>query len=177
MTDKSKVAMIVDGANTFSAARAVGISIDWNKVSSSYHEDFRCIARYYATGTSPDNEAHNPIAKLLDWLDYNGFRVVRKIGREFVQDDGRVSLRDTDVRVDITLIAIGMIGRVDEIHLWSGDGAYVPLVEMLQREGVRVVIFSTIEAVSDKLRRAADEFRDIGKMRNAFAMDQREDNA
>ncbi|KEP68833.1 hypothetical protein DL1_08675 [Thioclava dalianensis] len=177
MSDKNRVAMIVDGANTFSAARASCFGIDWSKVYAAYHNRYNCLARYYATGTRPDDDHHNPIAKLLDWLEYNGFRVVRRAGKEFISDDGHVSLRDADVRVDITLIAVGMIGRVDEIHLWTGDGAYVPLVEALQRAGIRVSVISTIAAASDKLRRACDDFIDLDKNRELFAREAVEENA
>jgi uncharacterized LabA/DUF88 family protein len=49
--------------------------------------------------------------------------------------------------------------------LFSGDGDFKPLVEALQRKGVRVSVCSTIRStppmISDDLRRQADNFIDL----------------
>ena len=54
---------------------------------------------------------------------------------------------------------------LDEIVLLSGDGDFRPLVEALQRRGVRVTVISTLSCappmIADELRRQADVFMDL----------------
>jgi uncharacterized LabA/DUF88 family protein len=55
--------------------------------------------------------------------------------------------------------------RLDELVLFSGDGDFRPLVEAMQRRGVRVTVVSTLAStppmVADELRRQADAFIDL----------------
>ena len=59
----------------------------------------------------------------------------------------------------------GLAPRVDHIVLFSGDGDFRPLVESLQRQGVRVSVVSTILSqppmIADELRRQADVFIEL----------------
>ena len=63
--------------------------------------------------------------------------------------------------------AMELAPRVDHIVLFSGDGDFRPLVESLQRQGVRVSVVSTIRSqppmIADELRRQADNFHRAGR--------------
>ena len=62
--------------------------------------------------------------------------------------------------------------RVDHIVLFSGDGDFRPLVESLQRQGVRVSVVSTIRSqppmIADELRRQADNFIELDELRDVI---------
>ncbi|HEY0801760.1 MAG TPA: NYN domain-containing protein, partial [Steroidobacteraceae bacterium] len=66
---------------------------------------------------------------------------------------------------------------VDQIVLFSGDGDFRPLVEAVQRRGVRVTVVSTISSqppmIADELRRQADVFTDLVELRLKIGRDQR----
>ena len=55
---------------------------------------------------------------------------------------------------------------------FSGDGDFRPLVESLQRQGVRVSVVSTIRSqppmISDELRRQADNFIELDGLREVI---------
>jgi uncharacterized LabA/DUF88 family protein len=61
--------------------------------------------------------------------------------------------------------ASGIAEHVDQIVLFSGDGDFRPLVESVQRRGIRVTVVSTIVSqppmIADELRRQADVFTDL----------------
>jgi uncharacterized LabA/DUF88 family protein len=61
-----------------------------------------------------------------------------------------------------------LASHVDHIVLFSGDGDFRPLVEAVQRKGVRVTVVSTISTqppmVADELRRQADTFLDLAEL-------------
>jgi len=68
--------------------------------------------------------------------------------------------------------------RVDHIVLFSGDGDFRPLVESLQRQGVRVSVVSTIRSqppmIADELRRQADNFIELDALREVIGRPPRE---
>jgi len=67
---------------------------------------------------------------------------------------------------------------VDHIVLFSGDGDFKPLVESLQRQGVRVSVVSTIRSqppmIADDLRRQADNFIELDDLREVIGRPPRE---
>ena len=62
--------------------------------------------------------------------------------------------------------------RVDHIVLISGDGDFRPLIESLQRQGVRVSVVSTIRSqppmIADELRRQADNFIELDELKDVI---------
>jgi uncharacterized LabA/DUF88 family protein len=101
---------------------------------------------------------------LIDWLDYNGYAVVTKPAKEFVDSLGRRKVKG-NMDIELAVDAMEMAGTIDHIVLFSGDGDFRSLVEAVQRRGVRVSVVSTITTqppmVADELRRQADEFIDL----------------
>jgi uncharacterized LabA/DUF88 family protein len=67
--------------------------------------------------------------------------------------------------VELAINAMELADHVDQIVLFSGDGAFRSLVEAVQRRGVTVTVVSTISSqppmIADELRRQADVFTDL----------------
>jgi uncharacterized LabA/DUF88 family protein len=70
--------------------------------------------------------------------------------------------------IELAVDAMELASHVDHIVLFSGDGDFRPLVEAIQRKGVRVTVVSTISTqppmVADELRRQADTFLDLAEL-------------
>jgi uncharacterized LabA/DUF88 family protein len=100
----------------------------------------------------------------VDWLDYNGFTVVTKPAKEFIDANGRKRVRG-DMDIEIAVDMLEMAARADHLVLFSGDGNFRRLVEAIQAKGVRVTVVSTLKSqppmASDDLRRQADTFVDL----------------
>ena len=113
---------------------------------------------FYYTAVTEDQE-FSAVRPLLDWLDYNGFTVVTKPTREFIDANGHRKVKG-NMDIELTVGAMELADRVDHIVLFSGDGAFRSLVESVQRRGVRVTVVSTISSrppmLTDELRRQAD---------------------
>ena len=89
---------------------------------------------------------------------------------------GGVSRLDVDGgNVREAVDALELAEHVDQIVLFSGDGDFRPLVEALQRRGVRVTVVSTISCqppmVADELRRQADVFTDLMELKSKVGRD------
>jgi uncharacterized LabA/DUF88 family protein len=106
---------------------------------------------------------------LIDWLDYNGYTVVTKLAKEFVDaTTGRRKMRGS-MDVELAVNAMELAEHVNQIVLFSGDGDFRSLVEAVQRRGVRVTVVSTLASqppmVADELRRQADVFIDLTELK------------
>jgi uncharacterized LabA/DUF88 family protein len=111
---------------------------------------------------------------LFDWLDYNGYSVVTKATKEFVDQTGRRKIKGS-MDIELAVDAMEIAGSIDHMVLFSGDGDFRSLVEAVQRRGVRVTVVSTISTqppmVADELRRQADVFLDIVELQPKIGRD------
>ncbi|WP_374448992.1 NYN domain-containing protein [Stella sp.] len=160
---EDRIAVFIDGANFYGAARALGFDIDYRRMHELFTKKARLLRiAYYTTFT--DDQDYSPLRPLIDWLDYNGFMLVTKPAKEFTDATGRRRFKgsmDVEIAVDMLEVA----GRVDHVVLMSGDGDLRAAVEAVQRKGVRVTVVSTLRSqppmIADELRRQADSFVDL----------------
>jgi uncharacterized LabA/DUF88 family protein len=161
-----RLALFIDGANLYSAAKALGFDIDYRKLLEEFKKRSVLVRAYYYTALV-ENEEYSPIRPLVDWLDYNGYRLVTKSAREYVDNQGRKRWRG-DMDVEIAVDMMEMAANADHLVLFSGDGDFRALVEAVQRKGARVTVVSTVKSqppmVSDELRRQADSFVDLSDL-------------
>jgi uncharacterized LabA/DUF88 family protein len=162
-----KIALFIDGANLYATAKALGFDIDYRRMLKEFQGRGYLIRAFYYT-TLVENDEYSSIRPLVDWLDYNGYTVVTKAAREFTDAVGRRRIKG-NMDIELTIDALNISSKVDQIYIMSGDGDFRPLVEELQRRGVRVSIVSTVASqppmVSDELRRQCDEFIDIASLK------------
>ena len=171
-----RLALFIDGANLYSAARAVGLEIDFRKLLKEFQTRGRLIRSNYYTALV-ENDDYSPIRPLVDWLAYNGFNVVKKPAREFVDRDGRKRVRG-NMDVELAVDMLEAAGWADHIVLFSGNGDFRRLVEAVKAKGVRVSVVSTMNAtppmISDELRREADTFIELVDLGELIARPRRE---
>ena len=118
-----------------------------------------------------ENDDYSPIRPLVDWLNYNGFMMVTKPAKEYTDAMGRRKIKG-NMEIDLTVDALDLAPHVDHIVLFSGDGDFRPLVEALQKKGVRVSIVSTVRSqppmIADELRRQADNFIELAHLKDVI---------
>jgi uncharacterized LabA/DUF88 family protein len=161
-----RLALFIDGANLYSAAKALGFDIDYRKMLDEFRKRGVLVRATYYTVLIEDQD-YSPIRPLVDWLDYNGFRVVTKPGRDYVDAQGRKRWRG-DMDVEIAVDMLETAGHADHLVLFSGDGDLRPAVEAVQRKGARVSVISTLKSqppmAADDLRRQADDFIELADL-------------
>ena len=160
---REKIALFIDGANLYATSRALGFDIDYRKLLSSFQKRGYLVRAYYYTALVEDQE-YSSIRPLIDWLDYNGFKVVTKPAKEFTDSTGRRKIKG-NMDIELTVDALELAEYVDHYVIFSGDGDFRTLVEALQRRGRKVSVVSTMASqppmISDDLRRQADNFIDL----------------
>lgn len=166
-----RIAMFIDGANLYSAARTLGFDIDYKRLLELFAKKGHLVRAFYYTALL-DEQEYSPIRPLVDWLDYNGYTMVTKPTKEFTDAYGRRRLKgNMDIELAIDMMEIA--DKLDHIVLFSGDGDFRRLVEAVQRKGVRVSVVSTIRTqppmVADELRRQADRFLELQELEPLIA--------
>jgi len=161
-----RVALFIDGANLYAAARALGFDIDYKRLLTLFSEDCHLVRAFYYTALIEDQE-YSPLRPLVDWLDYNGYTMVTKPTKEFTDAMGRRRIKG-NMDIELAIDMLEMAQHIDHAILFSGDGDFRRLVEAVQRRGVRVSVVSTIRSsppmVSDDLRRQADNFIELQEL-------------
>jgi uncharacterized LabA/DUF88 family protein len=158
-----RIALFIDGANLYSAARSLQFDIDYKRLLGHFGAKGRLIRAFYYTALLDDQE-YSPIRPLIDWLDYNGYTMVTKPTKEFTDAMGRRKIKG-NMDIELAIDMLEMAQHLDHIVLFSGDGDFRRLVEAVQRRGVRVSVVSTVRSqppmVADELRRQADNFIEL----------------
>ncbi|MEQ8402523.1 MAG: NYN domain-containing protein [Roseitalea porphyridii] len=160
---REKIALFIDGANLYAAAKALGFDIDYRKLLEHFQKRGYLLRAYYYTALIEDQE-YSSIRPLIDWLDYNGYKVITKPAKEFTDSSGRRKVKG-NMDIELTIDAMELSRSIDHAVLFSGDGDFRVLVDALQRNGCKVSVVSTMASqppmIADDLRRNADHFIDL----------------
>jgi len=163
---QEKIALFIDGANLYAAARSLQFDIDYKRLLELFGAKGRLIRAFYYTALIEDQE-YSPLRPLVDWLDYNGYTMVTKPTKEYLDAMGRRKLKG-NMDIELAIDVMEMAQFLDHIVLFSGDGDFRRLVEAVQRKGVRVSVVSTTRSsppmVADELRRQADNFVELQEL-------------
>ena len=173
-----RLALLIDGSNLYAAAKALGFDIDYKLLRQEFMRRGKLLRALYYTALL-ESDDYSPIRPLVDWLNYNGFAMVTKPAKEFIDSQGRRKIKgNMDIELAIDVMEMELAPRVDHIVLFSGDGDFRPLVASLQRQGVRVSVVSTIRSqppmIADDLRRQADNFIDLDDLKDVIGRPPRE---
>lgn len=168
---EEKFAIFIDGANLYSAAKALGFDIDYKKLLNTFKSEGRLMRAFYYTALFEDQE-YSPIRPLVDWLDYNGYTMVTKPAKSYTDSQGRQRIKG-NMDMELAIDMLDMTQYLDHVVLFSGDGDFRSLAEAVQRRGVRVSVVSTIKSsppmIADELRRQADNFIELSELAESIA--------
>ena len=171
-----RLALFIDGANLYAAGKALGFDIDYKLLRNEFMRRGKLLRAFYYTALL-DNDEYSPIRPLVDWLHYNGYSMVTKPAKEYTDSHGRRKVKG-NMDIELAIDAMELAPRVDHMVLFSGDGDFKPLVESLQRQGVRISVVSTIRSqppmISDELRRQADNFIELDDLKEVIGRPPRE---
>lgn len=161
----ARVGVFIDGPNLHAASKSLGFDVDFKALRQHFVDSCGLVRIfYYSAILEGERDDFVTIRPLLDWLDYNGFTVVTKPAKEFIDALGRRKIKgnmDLDLAVDMLESA----SFLDHIILFSGDGDFRRVIEAVQRKGVKVSVVSSLRTqppmVADELRRQADQFVEL----------------
>ncbi|GBQ84757.1 hypothetical protein AA13595_1498 [Gluconacetobacter johannae DSM 13595] len=135
------------------------------------------MIRAYYYSAILESEEYSPLKPLTDWLVYNGYFLVTKTAREFVDQNGRRRVKGS-MDIELAVDMMEMASKIDHAVLFSGDADFRRLLESVQRQGVRASVISSVRTtpplIGDDLRRQADQFIDLADIAPQFTRRQAE---
>lgn len=176
MSRTGKFAIFIDGPNLHATSKTLGFDVDYRLLLREFESRGTLVRALYYTAIIEDQELSS-LRPLVDWLDYNGYAVVTKPTKEFFDASGRRKVK-ANMNIELAVDAMELAKHIDEMVLFSGDGDFRPLVEAVQRYGLRVTVVSSISThppmIADELRRQADAFLDLAALQPKIGRDANE---
>ena len=82
-----RLALFIDGANLYAATKLLEFEIDFKLFHEEFSKYGKLLRAYYYTALI-ENDEHSGIKPLVNWLSYNGFTMVTKPAKEFIDSQG-----------------------------------------------------------------------------------------
>ena len=170
-----RIGIFIDGANLFSTTKGLDFDIDFKRLLDEFRKRGRLIQANYYTALL-EHEEFNPLRPLVDWLAFNGFKVVSKPAKEFTDDQGRKRIKG-DMDIELAVDMIESAAFLDHIVLFTGDGDFCRALDAVQRLGTRVTVISSLRTsppmIATELRRQADEFIELRDLRDMIGRERK----
>lgn len=166
MDHRNRISVFIDGPILRIICKSLCVKIDYRKLRLHFARQGHLLSQKFYTLTDEDR-LDRPSEKLFDWLEYNGYRVLRKRVHTVHHADGSSSRRGSitaEIITDMLLAA----EQVDNIVLIGGRPEYQYTLDQLKRMRPRITLIGTVNGsgfrTNDDLRRIVDEFIDLEDM-------------
>ena len=147
-----------------------GFDIDYKRLLREFQSRGNLLRAFYYTAVIEDQE-YSSIRPLIDWLDYNGYTVVTKATKEFVDQTGRRKVKG-NMDIELAVDAMELAPHIDHMVLFSGDGDFRSLVEVgAAPRRARDGGLHDLDAAADGRRRIAPAGRHLPRHRRTAAQD------
>ncbi len=162
-----RIGIFIDGSNLYMSTKALGFRVDFTKLLNYYKQQGDVAHAFYFTALPP-KDVQSPLRKMIDYVDYNGWTVIQKETKSYVNPEGVEKLKG-NMDVEIAVHVSETAPFITNLILFSGDGDFRVLLESVQRRhGIHCTVVSARSLVADGLRRQANEFVDLASLRDAF---------
>jgi len=183
MKDASRVLVLVDYSNWHYYLKEANRRIDWSRfaeyfqvrhsqVQIIYFEGMITKAHYLAKhGKSSINDFGDAIQrkkKIFEWIRSCGLTIVQKPVTSVYDRTSARYISKCNFDVEITIRAIDKLSEYDEPILCSGDGDFINLVKYIKGKYRRVTIISPPDRTNDNLRKSANRFVSLAKLKDHF---------
>ncbi len=160
-----RVALFIDGANVYAAAKRLGWNFDHRKILEHFANVGRLYNAFYYTAVPyPMDDKQK---RFIDALTYMGYTVRTKPLRELTDTETGETHRRANLDIELVTDLLSTIDLYDTAILLTGDGDFERPAEVLRSKGKRIVVASIPEMTSYELRNAADEYVDFKDIRAA----------
>ncbi len=153
-----RVMIFIDSSNLFHACKAFrqGFKMDYEKLRDVLSAGRKMIRTYFYASFNPENkEIKERQTRFYNALQEKGFHVVTKPLRK--RNDGLIE-KGIDIALAVDMLSLGFHKAYDVAILVSGDGDFIPAVNVIKSLGLRVEVAMFMNALNPDLKRIADRF-------------------
>ena len=123
----SKNSFVIDGSNFFATAKLLDLDIDYAKMLSVFADKGDLYALIITQLCLSYLNQH--LLKSDFYLDYNGFQVVSKQTREFIDPASGKKRIKGNMDMELALDMLKLAPHIDHAYLFSGDGDFCRLLK------------------------------------------------
>ncbi len=123
-SSQERTALFIDGANLYAATRSLGFDIDYRRLLDYFAGKTNLLRAYYYSALL-ETEEYSPLKPLTDWLAYNGYSLVTKPAKEFVDTLGRRRIKG-NMDIELAIDMLELAPKLDHAILFSGDSRFPP---------------------------------------------------
>jgi uncharacterized LabA/DUF88 family protein len=162
----ARVALFVDTQNLYYAARdGYNAAVDYERLLElAVRGRTLASATAYVVEREGDSTAFGFVTKLTAL----GYRVKRRTVRVHRADDSGRVVMEGDWDMGIAADMVRALPHVEVLVLGSGDGDFVPMVELAQQAGKGVEVLAFREAAGQALIDLCDRFTHLGDAPDIF---------
>lgn len=148
---RGRVAIFIDGANLYHAAKEQKVEIDYAKLLTQLAKDASSLVGvYFYTGIDRNNQNQQ---SFLSYLRSIGYQIIHK---NMVQRADGSKKGNMDIELALDMVAL--VDRYDTAVLVSGDGDFTCVVNLVKQSQARVEVVSFRKATSPMLIDASDSY-------------------
>ncbi|MEX2502791.1 MAG: NYN domain-containing protein, partial [Trueperaceae bacterium] len=122
----------------------------------------------HATAYVVERDGERTAYGFVTKLSALGYRVRRRLVRVHRADDQGRTVLEGDWDMGIAADLVRALDQVEVLCLASGDGDFVPMVQLAQERGVRVEVLAFRSTTSQDLIDAVDRFDDLAEVEGTF---------
>lgn len=153
---KDIVAVFIDYHNITIGLRNQNMEIDLIDLNNYLAEGRKLIGTFIYFGINPNDPESN--RDLIERLNKAGFLIRQKIAK--VLPNGSLKC-NCDVEMVLDILEFVEKTKPNIVVLVTGDGDFIPLVQKLRMQGIRVEIASFDGVLSKELKNTASGFIDL----------------
>lgn len=150
-----RVALFVDSANMHHACKRVGYFIDWRKARDHFTRDRVAGPCFFYYAVPPQVEPERQ--RFLDFLSYNGWVVRLKHLKTVYDSQTGDAFQKANLSIELALDMLTTSDQWDSAVLFSGDGDFERVLEVLRARGKRVLVVAAQGMLARELAYAADK--------------------
>jgi uncharacterized LabA/DUF88 family protein len=150
-----RVALFVDSANMHHACKRVGFFIDWRKAREHFTRDRAVGGAFFYYAVPPQVEPERQ--RFLDFLSYNGYVVRTKTLKTVYDSQTGDAFQKANLSIEIALDMVSTSDHWDTAYLFSGDGDFERVVELLRSRGKKVHVVTTQGMLARELAYVVDK--------------------
>jgi uncharacterized LabA/DUF88 family protein len=150
-----RIALFVDSANMHHACKRAGFFIDWKKARDHFAREGQFASAFFYYAVPPSIEPERQ--RFLDFLSYNGYVVRTKTLKTVYDSQTGEAFQKANLSIEIALDMLTTSDHWDTAYLFSGDGDFERVVELLRARGKRVFVVTSQGMLARELAFAADK--------------------
>lgn len=157
---KGKTAVFIDASNILYSQKTLGWRMDYLKLKKYIESECKLVHMAFYTGKVGTDEKQE---MFLSRLLRNGISVISK-DVKFIKGEGGVIITKGNLDVELALDCFMKKNDFDTLVLFSGDSDFAYLIDVLKKNGKRVIVVSTRNHISRELVERA-KFVALNKIR------------